>query len=122
MVQTNVKTQYKHVQSGENVQHHYPSNLRGSQHPKSWCILPDNSIRLCHKVSHPLIIFAASFLNPTIMTKELIRKYIWLTDTVNQADSTGITFKEIQRKWERNDLLSGGNVAVGAILLILPLD
>jgi len=56
------------------------------------------------------------------MTKELIRKYIWLTDTVNQADSTGITFKEIQRKWERNDLLSGGNVAVGAILLILPLD
>jgi len=56
------------------------------------------------------------------MTKELIRKYIWLTDTVNQAGSTGITFKEIQRKWERNDLLSGGNVAVGAILLILPLD
>ena len=69
-----------------------------------------------------MIIFAASFLNPTIMTKELIRKYIWLTDTVNQAGSTGITFKEIQRKWERNDLLSGGNVAVGAILLILPLD
>ena len=42
------------------------------------------------------------------MTKELIRKYIWLIDTVNQAGSTGITFKDIRRKWERNDLLSGG--------------
>lgn len=42
------------------------------------------------------------------MTKELIRKYIWLIDTVNQAGSTGITFKDIRSKWERNDLLSGG--------------
>lgn len=42
------------------------------------------------------------------MTKELIRKYIWLIDTVNQAGSTGIIFKDIRSKWERNDLLSGG--------------
>ena len=42
------------------------------------------------------------------MTKELIRKYIWLIDTVNQAGSPGITFKDIRSKWERNDLLSGG--------------
>lgn len=42
------------------------------------------------------------------MTKELIRKYIWLIDTVNQAGFTGITFKDIRSKWERNDLLSGG--------------
>jgi hypothetical protein len=42
------------------------------------------------------------------MTKELIRKYIWLIDTVNQAGSTGITFKDIRSKWERNDLISGG--------------
>lgn len=43
------------------------------------------------------------------MTKDLIRKYIWLIDTVNQAGSAGITFKEISNKWELNLYLSGGN-------------
>ena len=42
------------------------------------------------------------------MTKELIRKYIWLIDTVNQAGFEGITFSTIRDKWKRNDLLSGG--------------
>lgn len=44
----------------------------------------------------------------TSMTKDLIRKYIWLIDTVNQAGSEGITFRNIREKWKRNDLLSGG--------------
>ena len=42
------------------------------------------------------------------MTKDLIRKYIWLIDTVNTAGWSGITLKEISAKWERNDRLSGG--------------
>ena len=42
------------------------------------------------------------------MTKELIRKYIWLIDTVNQAGSEGITFSRVCDKWERNYGLSGG--------------
>ena len=42
------------------------------------------------------------------MTKDLIRKYIWLIDTINTAGWSGITLKEISAKWERNDRLSGG--------------
>ena len=42
------------------------------------------------------------------MTKDLIRKYIWLIDTVNTAGWSGITLKDISAKWERNDRLSGG--------------
>ncbi len=42
------------------------------------------------------------------MTKELIIKYIWLIDMVNQAGFEGITFSNIRSKWMRNDLLSGG--------------
>ena len=64
--------------------------------------------QLCHQLSYHLPIFAASILNPTVMTKELIRKYIWLIDTVNQAGFEGITFSTIRDKWKRNDLLSGG--------------
>jgi hypothetical protein len=41
------------------------------------------------------------------MTKDLIRKYIWLIDTINTAGWSGITLKEISAKWERNDRLSG---------------
>ena len=41
------------------------------------------------------------FFNPTVMTKELIRKYIWLIDTVNQAGFEGITFSNIRSKWKR---------------------
>ncbi len=42
------------------------------------------------------------------MTKDLIRKYIWLIDTINTAGWSGISLKEISAKWERNDRLSGG--------------
>ena len=42
------------------------------------------------------------------MRKDLIRKYIWLIDTINQAGSEGITFAKIAQKWESNILLSKG--------------
>ena len=42
------------------------------------------------------------------MTKDLIRRYIWLIDTINQAGEEGISFSNISDKWERNILLSGG--------------
>lgn len=42
------------------------------------------------------------------MTKDLIRKYIWLIDTINQAGSGGITFSEINNKWMLNLYLSNG--------------
>ena len=42
------------------------------------------------------------------MTKDLIRRYIWLIDTINQAGYEGITFARIAEKWESNILLSGG--------------
>lgn len=42
------------------------------------------------------------------MTKDLIRRYIWLIDTINQAGSEGITFSRIADKWKGNELLSGG--------------
>lgn len=43
------------------------------------------------------------------MTKDLIRKYIWLVDTVNMAGSSGISYQDISDKWQQNTLLSGGN-------------
>ena len=43
------------------------------------------------------------------MTKDLIRKYIWLVDTVNMAGSRGISYQDISDKWEQNTELSGGN-------------
>lgn len=43
------------------------------------------------------------------MTKDLIRRYIWLVDTINQAGNDGITYSRISQKWEENELLSGGN-------------
>lgn len=42
------------------------------------------------------------------MRKDLIRKYIWLIDTINQAGSEGITFARIAEKWKSNILLSKG--------------
>ena len=42
------------------------------------------------------------------MRKDLIRKYIWLIDTINQAGSEGITFAKIAEKWNSNILLSKG--------------
>lgn len=43
------------------------------------------------------------------MRKDLIRKYIWLIDTINQAGSEGITFARIAEKWKSNILLSKGS-------------
>ena len=43
------------------------------------------------------------------MRKDLIRKYIWLIDTINQAGSEGITFAKIAEKWKSNILLSKGS-------------
>lgn len=43
------------------------------------------------------------------MTKDLIRRYIWLIDTINQAGDEGITYSRISKKWKENDLLSGGD-------------
>lgn len=42
------------------------------------------------------------------MTKDLIRRYIWLVDTINQARNEGITYSVISEKWEKNTLLSQG--------------
>lgn len=42
------------------------------------------------------------------MTKDLIRRYIWLVDTINQAGNEGITYSAISEKWEKNTLLSQG--------------
>lgn len=42
------------------------------------------------------------------MRKDLIRKYIWLIDTINQAGSEGITFARIAEKWRSNIFLSNG--------------
>lgn len=43
------------------------------------------------------------------MTKDLIRRYIWLVDTINQAGEEGITYSRISEKWKANYLLSGGD-------------
>lgn len=43
------------------------------------------------------------------MRKDLIRKYIWLIDTINQAGYEGITFARIAEKWKSNILLSKGS-------------
>ena len=42
------------------------------------------------------------------MRTEIIKRYFWLLDTIYRAGDVGITFEEINEKWERNDLLSGG--------------
>lgn len=42
------------------------------------------------------------------MKKDLIRKYIWLIDTIYQAGSEGITFEKISDRWQSNLLLSNG--------------
>ena len=42
------------------------------------------------------------------MRVEVIKRYFWLLDTIYRAGDEGITFEEINEKWERNDLLSEG--------------
>ena len=41
------------------------------------------------------------------MAKQLLRRYVWLLDTIRSAN--GITFEEINRKWLRSSLNENGN-------------
>ena len=42
------------------------------------------------------------------MIVDKIRRYVWLLDTIYRAGENGITFDEINEKWQRYDLLSEG--------------
>ena len=42
------------------------------------------------------------------MIVDKIRRYVWLLDTIYRAGERGITFGEINEKWQRYDLLSEG--------------
>lgn len=42
------------------------------------------------------------------MIVDKIKRYAWLLDTIYRAGESGITFDEINEKWQRYDLLSGG--------------
>lgn len=42
------------------------------------------------------------------MIVDKIKRYVWLLDTIYRACETGITFDEINEKWQRYDLLSDG--------------
>lgn len=44
---------------------------------------------------------------PTMIVDK-IKRYVWLLDTIYRAGETGITFDEINEKWQRYDLLSDG--------------
>ena len=42
------------------------------------------------------------------MIVDKIKRYVWLLDTIYRAGESGITFDEINEKWQRYDLLSDG--------------
>lgn len=42
------------------------------------------------------------------MIVDKIKRYVWLLDTIYRSGETGITFDEINEKWQRYDLLSDG--------------
>ena len=42
------------------------------------------------------------------MIVDKIRRYVWLLDTIYRAGEDGITFDDINLKWQRHDLLSEG--------------
>lgn len=42
------------------------------------------------------------------MIVDKTRRYVWLLDTIYRAGESGITFDEINEKWQRYDLLSEG--------------
>ena len=44
------------------------------------------------------------------MIVDKIRRYVWLLDTIYRAGESGITFDEINDKWQRYDLLSEGRI------------
>ena len=83
----------------------YRSSLQKARHVSDVHI---KSIKLDYA-----ILFHSYFIylhreNKTAMTKDLIRRYIWLVDTINQAGNEGITYAAISEKWEKNTLLSQG--------------
>lgn len=41
------------------------------------------------------------------MTKDIIKRYIWLVDTIYQSGEDGISFDEINKKWTRSSLSEG---------------
>ncbi|MDX9890279.1 MAG: WYL domain-containing protein [Bacteroidales bacterium] len=41
------------------------------------------------------------------MTSDIIRRYIWLVDTIYQSGEDGISFEEINKKWKRSSLSEG---------------
>lgn len=45
------------------------------------------------------------------MVAELIKKYIWLIDTVSKEGDGGITFSEINDRWERTEMSGGESYA-----------
>ncbi|MBQ2489087.1 MAG: WYL domain-containing protein, partial [Bacteroidales bacterium] len=45
------------------------------------------------------------------MVSELIKKYIWLIDTVSKEGDRGITFSEINDRWERTEMSGGESYA-----------
>lgn len=45
------------------------------------------------------------------MVAELIKKYIWLIDTVSKEGDRGITFSEINKRWERTEMSGGESYA-----------
>lgn len=44
------------------------------------------------------------------MSRQQLRRYIWLIDTVRSAGANGITFEEINQKWMRSTLNDDGKV------------
>ena len=39
----------------------------------------------------------------------ILNKYIWLIDTISRAGKNGITFEDINRKYQYADSISGGS-------------
>lgn len=42
------------------------------------------------------------------MVKDILARYVWLVDTINRAGNEGITFEEMDRKWQLSESLSYG--------------
>ena len=50
------------------------------------------------------------------MAKGLIRRYIWLIDTIRSAN--GITYEEINRKWNRSALNDDGKDWPKSVIIV----
>ncbi len=42
------------------------------------------------------------------MANDIIKRYIWLVDTLYLSGTEGLTYKQISEKWQKNDHLSNG--------------